>query len=391
MTAISRWVRALWTLLLACAFIAPAGPAQAQEAAVFSQAELDQMLAPVALYPDPLLSQILMAATYPLEVVEAQRWTLANPSLRGADALQAVESMGWDPSVKSLLVYPRILQTMSSQLQWTQRLGDAFLGQQAQVMDTVQALRKKAYAAGNLVSNAQDQVLLEGDAIRIVPADSQLAFVPYYDPGVVYGPWWWPDYPPVYWSPWPGYAYVPGFGQGFLWGAGLVVGADFLFGNFDWQHHHVNVDYARFHDRHFHPGAPDNSAWQHNPYHRHGLDYRQPDLQHRFPDAQAPERARRAFRGFPQPPLAVPGRTPAMPLPTPVPAPVPAPQVSPRPHALENIELGRGVRDFSARAQGSVPPLIQAPHSPCAVPGACAPHAPQVPRPPGGERGPQRH
>ena len=116
------------------------------------------MLAPVALYPDGLLSQILMAASYPLEVVEAQRWSLANPSVTGSAAVQAVDQNNWDPSVKSLLAFPRILQTMSSKLDWTRRLGDAFLGQQQQVMDTIQSLRQKAYAAGNLVSNAQDRV-----------------------------------------------------------------------------------------------------------------------------------------------------------------------------------------------------------------------------------------
>ena len=113
----------------------------------FTQQELDQMLAPIALYPDPLLSQILMAATYPLEVVEAARWSNANPNLTGDAAVQAVNSQNWDPSIKSLVAFPQVLQTMDQNIEWTERLGDAFLGQQSQVMDTVQRLRQKAQQA----------------------------------------------------------------------------------------------------------------------------------------------------------------------------------------------------------------------------------------------------
>src|SRR5947199_904119 len=122
----------------------------------FTQQELDQMLAPIALYPDSLLTQILMASTYPLEVVEAARWSRANPSLKGDQAVQAVTQNSWDPSVKSLVAFPQILQMMDEKLDWTERLGDAFLAQQTQVMDTVQNLRQKAYEAGNLTSTDYD-------------------------------------------------------------------------------------------------------------------------------------------------------------------------------------------------------------------------------------------
>src|SRR5512142_1269857 len=121
----------------------PAGVSTPAQPA-FSQPELDQMLAPIALYPDPLLSQILMASTYPLEIVEAARWSRANPSLKGDDAVRAVQQRDWDPSVKSLVAFPQILQMMDEKLDWTERLGDAFLAQEAQVMDTVQNLRQKA-------------------------------------------------------------------------------------------------------------------------------------------------------------------------------------------------------------------------------------------------------
>lgn len=307
------------------------------------------MLAPIALYPDALLSQILMASTYPLEVVEAQRWAQAHPTLSGNAALQAAQQNNWDPSVKSLLAFPRVLQTMGAQLEWTERLGNAFLAQQQQLMDTVQALRRKAYAAGNLLSNAQDQVVVQGDAIRIVPVDPQIAYVPYYDPVVVYGAWWWPAYPPVFWSPWPGYSYVPGFGQGFLWGAGVVVGVDFLFGAFDWEHHRVDVDYDRLRVRfadHFHarpelPPPVGLAVWQHNPEHRAGVPYPL-EVRPRFADALKPSEARKAFRGYPAAPAA------------PVRPPVAAPHAPPRPHAFENIDQGQAVRGFSDRGRNSV-------------------------------------
>src|SRR5664279_2609557 len=145
----------------------------------FTQQELDQMLAPIALYDDSLLSQILMAATYPLEVVQAARWSSANPALKGDAAVQAVNSQNWDPSIKSLVAFPQVLQTMDQKIEWTERLGDAFLAQQSQVMDTVQRLRQKAQQAGNLSSNAQVDITQGDDAIEIEPANPEVVYVPY--------------------------------------------------------------------------------------------------------------------------------------------------------------------------------------------------------------------
>ncbi|HMK22141.1 MAG TPA: DUF3300 domain-containing protein, partial [Terriglobales bacterium] len=145
----------------------PPGPPPSLVSPAFSQQELDQMLAPIALYPDPLLSQILMAATYPLEIVEAARWVAANPGLQGDDAVRAVVAQSWDPSVKSLVAFPQILALMDQRLDWTQRLGNAFLAQQAQVMDTVQALRRRAESAGNLRSSDQMQVEDQGGSIAL--------------------------------------------------------------------------------------------------------------------------------------------------------------------------------------------------------------------------------
>ena len=140
-----------------------------QSRPAFTQQELDQMLAPIALYPDSLLSQILMASSYPLEVVEAARWSKANPNLKGDQAVQAVAQNSWDPSVKSLVAFPQILMMMDEKLNWMERLGDAFLAQQQQVMDTVQNLRQKASAAGNLASNDQIRVDQQGQSIAIQP------------------------------------------------------------------------------------------------------------------------------------------------------------------------------------------------------------------------------
>ena len=187
------------------------------------------MLAPIALYPDALLSQILMASTYPLEVVEAARWSRARPGLSGDDAVRAAEGENWDPSVKSLVAFPQVLERMDENLPWTQALGDAFLDQQAQVMDTVQALRRRAEAAGNLRSDDRLRVLDSGSGLMLELLNPQVVYVPYYDPLVVYGSWWWPAYPPVYWRPWPGYYARPGYAKGLLLGtAGRHFGGIFL-------------------------------------------------------------------------------------------------------------------------------------------------------------------
>ena len=145
------FLRSLLAGLLALTLTGPV--AVAEERPAFSDEELDQMLAPIALYPDSLLSHILMASTYPLEVVQAARWSRANSQLKGDDAVKAVEGMDWEPSVKSLVAFPQILQRMDERLDWTQRLGEAFLAQEPHVLDTIQGLRQKAATAGNLNSN----------------------------------------------------------------------------------------------------------------------------------------------------------------------------------------------------------------------------------------------
>jgi hypothetical protein len=255
------------------------------------------MLAPVALYPDALLSQVLMAATYPIEVVEAARWTRANPGLQGDAAVRAVEVQDWDPSVKSLVAFPEILQRMDEQLNWTESLGDAFLAQEAAVMDTVQQLRRRAQAQGNLQSSEQIRVEQQGPTILIEPASPQYVYVPYYDPLVVYGNWWWPAYRPISWAPWPGYArpYRPGLSASFWWGRPVGLSVNFFFGGFDWRQRHVrlantNNFYYRQPAYAYRGFVADGGRWQHDPAHRRGVRYT-PEVRQRFANAQVERHA----------------------------------------------------------------------------------------------------
>ena len=171
--------------LIALVLVVVPSLANAQGAPAISREQLDQLTAPIALYPDSLLSQVLMASTYPLEVVEANRWVrdLNNAKLTGDQLATTLQPMDWDPSVKSLVPFPQVLQMMDSRLDWTQKLGNAFLAQQADVMDSVQRLRAQARAAGNLQSNRQQVVRAEGPQIVIEPAAPQVVYVPYYNPG----------------------------------------------------------------------------------------------------------------------------------------------------------------------------------------------------------------
>lgn len=285
-------------IIQALALLLSASLAFAEERSRYEQPELDQMLAPVALYPDALLSQILIASTYPLEVVQAARWSRANPHLKGQDAVRAVENRDWDPSVKSLVAFPQILAMMDQKLDWTERLGEAFMAQQEQVMDTVQQLRRRAEAAGNLRSDDRARIMRHGEAIIIEPADPHIVYVPYYNPVVVYGPWWWPAYPPVYWAPWPGYYSGPAF-VGFHWGSGITISAGFFFGTFDWYHRHVRI----VHVHHYHSRPHINrhttivydrpGVWRHDPGHRRGVPYRHTALREEYQHAPSRTDARR--------------------------------------------------------------------------------------------------
>lgn len=264
-------------------------PAFAEEAPLaevplFSQAELDQMLAPIALYPDQLLSQMLMAATYPLEIVQAARWSRANPGLNGEAAVRAVDTETWDPSVKAMVAFPEILGQMDADLDWTGRLGDAFLAQQTQLMDSVQELRRRAGTEGNLSSNEQVEVLEQGPTIVVRQVQPEVVYVPYYDPYRVYGNWWWADYRPVRWAPWPGY--YPRYGyNGFHWGPGIFVGNGFFYGDYDWYHHDVRVVHRP--PFYYHRPPPPRYRWVHDSHHRRGVPYRSLQLHRQYAGGHA--------------------------------------------------------------------------------------------------------
>ena len=205
-------------------------PYQPAHPPAHAQQQLEQMLAPVALYPDNLLAPILLAATFPHEVAEAARWTRANPSLQGEYAVGAAQAMGWDSSVESLTAFPQLLAQMEQNPDWVRALGDAFMADEPRVMDAVQELRRRAQAAGTLSSDAQLRVEHEGQWLSIQPAQPLITNVPYYDPLVAYGAWPWASYPPVYWRPWAGYRTLPGYR--FAWGPGVRHSAPARFGRF---------------------------------------------------------------------------------------------------------------------------------------------------------------
>jgi hypothetical protein len=219
--------------------------AHAQTAAKVSNQQLDSLTAPIALYPDALLAQVLMAATFPQDVQAAAAWSKANPKVQGDAAVKAVASEPWDPSVQSLVAFPQVLATMASRSDWVTQLGTAFLGQPNDVMDSVQRLRKQAQAAGNLKTSPQQKVVVEQSTIQIVPVNPQVVYVPTYNPTVVYGAWPYPAYPPVYVPPPPGYAIATGLAAGLAFGAGVAI-SNALWGDCDWDHHDVNINVNRY-------------------------------------------------------------------------------------------------------------------------------------------------
>ena len=359
----------------------------------FGAEELDQLLAPVALYPDALLAQILMAATYPLEVVQAARWVQAYPNVLGPQLEAAMQQQPWDPSVKSLTAFPQVLAMMSAKLDWTQKVGDAFLAQEQDVMATVQTLRAKARAAGYLQSTPQQAVVVEPEGIQIEPATPQVVYVPIYDPTVVYGPWWYPAYPPYYWYP-PGY--VVG-AEVFSFGLGVSVGA-MLWGGFDWGHHNVHINLTNFNT--FNRTTIVDPTWRHDASHRRGVAYYDAGVRQRFGQAPRPGvGARETFRGRAQEapqPLAPrganrPGGGSAARVvggpPGGLVGPA-APQAPRQPAVLEGLGHGGETRSSSERgrtSRQSMGPAGPALSMPVARPstGASQP-APSTPRTPGG-------
>lgn len=282
-------------LSIVCFFMGGAVPfAQAQQAntlekntksqegaEVLNQAELEQILAPIALYPDTLLSHILVASTYPLEVVQAARWRAKNQTLDEQEAQEAVEDKDWDPSVKALVPFNDLLQTFSEDLDWLQSLGEAFLFNEDQVLASVQGLRQKAYAQGNLRDNDYLNVDQDEGSIVIETIEKEVVYVPYYDTRLVYGSGWWGAYPPHYWHRPSHYVWRAGL----YWSPGFYIRPSFYFGGFNWRDRHLVVDYHYRNTSHsnwsqhfaHNPGRTvrvrEYPRWSHNTLHRRGVRY----------------------------------------------------------------------------------------------------------------------
>ncbi len=281
------------------------GTAQAEDAA-FSEAELDQMMAPIALYPDALLAQILMASTYPADVAEAVKWSKDNPEQNGDTAVEAVQDKAWDPSVMSLVAFPQVLTMMGEQADWVQNVGDAFLADSETVMDTVQMLRKKAKDEGNLETTEQQKVVVEQPSstetiIIVEPADPQIIYVPSYNPTIVYGAWWWPHYRPWYYYP---YGY--GFGSAVMRGIGFGIGVGItrsLWGGCHWGRGRgsVNINVNKYNNinvnRNKINAGSGNSNWKHNSNNRRGVPYRDQKTRNQFDNKRVGAAQRENFRG----------------------------------------------------------------------------------------------
>src|SRR5262245_24048919 len=267
---------------------------------LLDQAALDQLVAPIALYPDTLLAQVLMASTYPLEVVQAARWQAANKKLKEDKLQQAADKQDWDGSVKALVTAPNVLSMMNDQLDWTTDLGNAMLPQQADVMDAIQRLRGKAQDNGKLATNKQQTVSTAEQGgkqvIVIEPTSPETVYVPYYEPQVVYGTWPYPDDPPYYFPPASGWVWGGAIATGIAWGAAFAIGNEIWDNDFDWGHGDINLDI----DRNVNIDRNNINAgkWEHNSYHRRGVNYDNNAVRNKFAKAgQLPADRKLDYRG----------------------------------------------------------------------------------------------
>lgn len=276
-------ISSLVVLVTSTASLANAASTQdIEELTPFSEAELEQMLAPIALYPDSLLTHILIAATYPIELIQANRLQSKNTLLPTAQLMEKAEKMDWDPSVTALLAFPNVLEKLSSDLSWTQDLGDAFLQDEVKLLASIQSLRAQADEADSLSEMENMAVTRVNNLIVIEPVQKEIVYVPYYDPRTVYGNWRWYNYPPVYWAPYPYYVGRPR-GQ-FYWNSGVQISFNFFFSAFHWSNHRVVViDHHRSH-RYRHRGrivtSHGSQKWNHKAQHRRGVAYRNNHVKH---------------------------------------------------------------------------------------------------------------
>ena len=286
----------MWAVICAALLLAPGGALLAAQqppqlpppGQALSPNQLDDLVAPIALYPDPLVSQILVASTYPLELVQASQWLQRNPGFTGAALTQAAQQQNWDPSIQALVVFPDLVKRLNQDITWTTNLGNAFLSQQGDVMDAVQRMRLKAQQAGKLSSTSQQTVSTTNDAgqpiIAIQPANSQMMYLPYYDPTFIWGP---PLYYPY--ASW----YYPGDYFGF--GVGIPMGLYFGGGwggwggwgwGFGWGGHSIFVNNSFIHRYNFNSrgsaSLSGRSTWAHDASHRGGVPYSNAALANRY-------------------------------------------------------------------------------------------------------------
>jgi hypothetical protein len=251
-----------------------------QQEKLLSEAQLAQMLAPIALYPDSLLTHVLIASTYPIEIVEAHRWLIKNDELNAEQAAELVKDYDWDASVKALVPFKRILSRLSEDLTWTQQLGDAFLQDESRLLESIQILRKQAGLAGNLEKMDNMDVSYEESNIVIEPIEKEIVYVPYYDTRMVYGTWRSVSYPPVYWRPHHS-VYVSRYNP-FYFHSGVHISFNYFFSAFHWHNRHVVVVNSHHSKHRYYEQRPRRlianggyaKRWAHKPEHRKGVAYR---------------------------------------------------------------------------------------------------------------------
>lgn len=250
----------------------------------FEEDEIARLVAPIALYPDAVVSQILIAATYPLEVVEAARWVQAHPNYKSKKAVRAASKQGWDPSVQSLVAFPELLVRMSKDLRWLQKLGEAFLADEAKVLAVIQDLRRQADQAGRL-DEFENVVVVREPTKRIIviePRHPDVIFLPYYDPHFVFAGWNY-YYDPIVWYP-PHHHY---FVRPIFWTPGFSISFSLFWTGIHWHHHRIVVwrqprHIYRYRDIRRVRIGTEVTVWRHNPIHRRGAIYRTPRLRAQY-------------------------------------------------------------------------------------------------------------
>lgn len=275
------------------------------DSSYFSDAELAQILAPIALYPDSLLTHILIASTYPIEVIEAHRWLNKNDELSTQQLVNSVENFDWDASVKALIPFEQILERLSDNLSWTQQLGDAFLQDEAKLLETIQTLRSQAQLAGNLSKMDNVNVTYQDHNIIIEPVEPLIVYVPYYDTRIVYGRWYWASYPPVYWRPYPR-VYVSRH-RPFYWHSGVHISFNYFFSAFHWHNRHVVVVSPHrshyYRPRHAITRGGYAKPWKHKAVHRRGVGYKTKRMNEKYYNESVAKR--RSHHKYQQAPKSV--------------------------------------------------------------------------------------